>query len=365
LGLVFIFLFAYPLGVTGEAGTTVEVEGMAPIIHDDLPQAREMAVTDALRKAVEQIAGTLIDIRTESKNYQIIEDTIKANSAGYVANYDVLDGWRIQDYYKVRVRATVKRDAVKQTVDSLKLTLLRAGKPRLMILISEPIVGTQLTQNFISSGFPVVDQDKVQQLLDTKLGRLALNSDGEALSQLAHQYQAEILIIGKATPEPIGETGGIIACNAYLSVRAVRPDTGETLASQTFNERGVDLSENNAYKKALAQVSDRMFEYLKGQLGKQLVDNRRTVQIAARGITYAELQRIQKHLKDTPGVSGVFLRNFSNGNALLDIETGRLSSQLADVMAGWTDPALEIVSISGGKVEVQKKIESRTERDSA
>jgi hypothetical protein len=356
LGLVFIFLFSYFPYITAEDGVTIEVEGTAPILDNDLPQAKEMAITDALRKAVEQITGTFIDIRTESKNYQIIEDTIKANSAGYVANYDVLDGWREQDYYKVRIRATVKRDAVKQTVDSLKLTLLRAGKPRLMILISEPIVGTQLTQSFISSGFPVVDQDKVEQLLNTKLGRLALNGDDEALSQLANQYQAEILIIGKATRERIGETDGIIACNAYLSARAVRSDTGETLASQTLNERGVDLSENNAYKKALAKVSDRMFEYLKGQLGKQLVDNQRTVQIAVRGITYAELQRLQKHLKDTPGVSDVFLRNFSNGRALLDIGTSRLSNQLADVISGWTDLALEIVSISGGKVEVQKKI---------
>lgn len=335
---------------------TIEVKGTAPIQNNDLPQAKEMAINDALRKAVEQVAGTFIDIRTESKNYQIIEDTIRANSAGYVANYEVLDCWREQDYYKVQIRATVKRDAVKQTVDSLKLTLLRAGKPRLMILISEPIVETQLIQSFISSGFPVVDQDKVQQLLNTKLGRLALDSDGDALSQLAKQYQAEILIIGKATPESIGETDGIIACNAYLSVRAVRLDTGETLASQTLNERGVDLSKNNAYKKALAKVSDRMFEYLKGQLGKQLADNERTVQIEVRGITYAELQRIQKHLKDTPGVSNVFLRNFSKGSALLDIGTSRLANQLADVISGWTDLALEIVGISGGKVEVQKKI---------
>lgn len=339
-----------------EDGVTIEVEGTAPILNNDLPQAKEMAVTDALRKAVEQVTGTFIDIRTESKNYQIIEDTIKANSAGYVANYDILDGWREQDYYKVRIRAIVKRDAIKQSVDSLKLTLLRAGKPRLMILISEPVVVTQLSQSFTSSGFPVVDQDKVQQLMNTKLGRRALDSDGDALSQLANQYQAEILIIGKTTQERIGETDGIVACNAYLSVRAVRPDTGETLASQTFNERGVDLSENNAYKKALAKVSDRMFEFLKGQLGKQLVDNERTVQIEVRGITYAELQRIQKHLKDTPGVTNVFLRNFGNGSALIDIGTSRLSNQLADIISDWSDLALEVVGISGGKVEVQKKI---------
>ena len=361
LGLAFIFLFSYfrcttaADGVTAD-GVTIEVEGMAPLLNNDLAQAREMAITDALRKAVEQIAGTFIDVRTESKNYQIITDTIKANSEGYVSNYNVLDGWKEQDYYKVRVRATIKRDAVKQTVDSLKLTLLRAGKPRLMILVEEPVVETQLTQGFISSGFPVVDQSKVQQLLNTKLGRLALNGDGEAMEQLASQYQAEILIIGSSKSERIGETDGIIACNAYLNVRAVRPDTGETLASQTFNERGVDLSENNAYQKALAKVSDRMVEYLKGQLGKQLVDNARTVQIAIRGITYAELQLIQKHIKNTPGVSNVFLRNFNNGSALLDLETSILSNQLADIISGWTDLSLEIVNLSGAKVEVQKKI---------
>jgi hypothetical protein len=356
IGLVLIVIFFISRPILGEEGVTVEVEGVAPVTNDNLINAKEMAVADALRKAVEQVVGLLVDSRSESKNYQIIQDTIKINSAGYVSKYEVLNGWKEQDYYKVLVRVTVKHDALKQSVDSLKLTLVRAGKPRLMILIPEPIVETQLSQGFISSGFPVVDQSKARQLLNTELGRQALNGDPESLSQLANQYQAEILIIGNVKPEPLGESYGMFACKAYLSIRAIKPDTGETLASQTFDERGIALSENEAYQKALPKVADLMLGYLKEQLGKKLVDNERSLQLTVRGISYSELQRIQGRLKGTPAVSNVFLRNFSSGSALFDIETSLLSNQLADIISEWTDLHLEILNISGNKLEIGKQL---------
>ncbi len=355
MGLVLILIFSISLPTLGDEGVTVEVEGIAPITGDNLINVKEMAVTDALRKAVEQVIGLLVDSHSESKNYQIIQDTIKINSAGYVSKYEVLNEWQEQDYYKVFARVTVKRDALKQSVDSFKLTLVRAGKPRLMILIPESIVETQLSQGFIASGFPVVDQNKARQLLKTDLGRQALNGDSQSLSRLADQYQAEILITGEVKPEPLGESYGMFACKAYLSVCAVKPDTRETLVSQTFNERGIAISENEAYQKALPKVTERMLDYLKEELGKKLIDKERSLRLTVRGISFSELQLIQGRLKEAPAVSNVFLRNFNGGLAVFDIETSLLSDRLAGIIFGWTDLHLDIISISGNILEIKKQ----------
>ena len=354
--ILFSLLFGFQfllLPVHAENGVTIEVQGISPIVDNNQIQAREMAVTDALRKAVEQVVGMLVDSRTDSKNYQIIQDTIQVKSTGYVSSYKVLNSWNEDGYCKVLVRAIVKRDAVKQSINELKLTLARAGKPRVMVLIDEPSVAAQITQGMIDSGFPAVDPEKLRQLKGSKLERRALEGDEQTLSKLAADYQVEILIIGEASPELIGETYGLVNCRAYLSIRAIRADTGQTLVSQMLDDRGADLNQDNAYRKALAKASDRMVEILRGELGKQLADTERTIQIEVSGINYSELLKLQRHLKETPGVSNLFLRNFEGSNALLDLETGLLSSQLAEIASSWQDLPLEVIGISGSKIEIK------------
>ena len=39
---------------------TIEVEGMAAVVNGDIGQARDRAVDDAKRKAVEQVVGTTV-----------------------------------------------------------------------------------------------------------------------------------------------------------------------------------------------------------------------------------------------------------------------------------------------------------------
>jgi hypothetical protein len=353
VSIAFLSSFTY---AAAEEGVTVEVEGVSPIINDDKLQAEQMAITDALRKAIEQVLGTLIDNQTNAKNYQLIEDTIKVQSSGYVSRQEVLKRWVDDDgYYRVLVRATVKQDALKQSVDALKLTLVRAGKPRLMILVPNIDVATQITQSMKDSGFPVVDPERILQLQKTGMGAPVFDEDEKNLSNLAATFQAEILVVGNIRKEPIGETDGIFAERAFLSLRAIRADTGQTLVSQTFNARGVDISENLALQKALTNACAQAADFLTEQLGKQLVDSARTLQITLNGINYSELQQLQRRLKATPNISNVYLRNFNNGNALLDLETGLLPDQLADFISGWKDLNLEIISVSGSKIELRRK----------
>jgi hypothetical protein len=344
-----VFVSTFSGAVYAEEGVSVEVEGISPIVNDDRLLAEEMAVTDALRKAVEQVLGALIDNQTNSKNYQLIQDTIKVKSSGYVSRQTVLKRWIEDGYYKVLVRAVVKRDALRQSVDALQLTLVRAGKPRLLFLIDEPKVTARIAQGMINSGFPVVDPAYVEK---NGPGFKSFAQSEKKLSELASAYQAEIIVTGSISKEPAGETDGIVACRAYLSLRAVRADTGQSLVSQTFNDRGVDINQDSAFQKALLKISDRAVVFLREELGKQLVDNARTIQITLNGVNYTELQQFQRRLKATPNVSNVFLRGFSNGNALLDLETGLLADQLAEFISGWTDLNLEITGISGSKINL-------------
>jgi hypothetical protein len=87
---------------------TKEVTGEAPIIEGNKQRAQEVAKDNALRTAVEQVAGTLISATTLTQNSQLISDQILSHSAGYVSKWQPV-GKPVEEggVMKVTVRATV------------------------------------------------------------------------------------------------------------------------------------------------------------------------------------------------------------------------------------------------------------------
>ena len=84
----------------------VRATGQAPTT---LPNAREAAVEEALRRCVEA-AGVHVASFSESRDFQMIQDVIYTKIAGLVEGYDVLEENPNQDdLFTVRVEATVNR----------------------------------------------------------------------------------------------------------------------------------------------------------------------------------------------------------------------------------------------------------------
>jgi hypothetical protein len=54
----------------------ITADGVAAVVKGDTGAARDKALDDALRKAVEQAVGTLIESETMVQNYQVLNDSI-------------------------------------------------------------------------------------------------------------------------------------------------------------------------------------------------------------------------------------------------------------------------------------------------
>ncbi|MEO0224689.1 MAG: hypothetical protein ABIL76_06330, partial [candidate division WOR-3 bacterium] len=66
---------------------TIISEGVSSINNVSIDVARDRAISDALRNAIEQALGTYIESQTIIDNYQLIEDNILSKSKGYVKSY--------------------------------------------------------------------------------------------------------------------------------------------------------------------------------------------------------------------------------------------------------------------------------------
>jgi hypothetical protein len=92
----------------GECSKIVEAEGLAPVINEDVEMARQMAILEAKRTAVEPL-GVQIDSETLISMGLTRADWITIKAGGYVKHYEVLPGsGPLNNGYRVKIRAWVK-----------------------------------------------------------------------------------------------------------------------------------------------------------------------------------------------------------------------------------------------------------------
>jgi len=360
-----ILLFSLlPPAVAANEEVVIEVEGFAVVREGNLVRARELAVSDGLRSAVEQVVGLLVDSRTRVRNYELIEDSILIRSTGYVAGYEILSTRLTGGTLEVRLRVRVRREELVRDLDHLQLTLYRANDPRVMVVIPEehlrrpvpdPAAETEIIRRLVDAGFRLVDQTQVAKVRESEILRQALAGDDEAWRRLGAEYDAEILVTGEAFSEFVGNFRGLISCRARVEVRVIRVDTGEILTAYSVHESGVDISEAAAGKKALTKAGSSVADYLIEAIPSRLAGSRRGIQVFVKNLIFSELLLIERKLKETPLVDNVFIRDFTGGIARLDVETQLLPVQLGEEMTWWPEIPLEVTGISGAKVELEKK----------
>src|SRR5258706_1926454 len=112
-GLLALLVPPRPLRADGE-GKMVIAEGFGLIINGDKGKARDTAVENALRKAVEQVVGTIIESETATDKYEILSDKIYSQSKGFIKSYKILSEETDPDgrNFKVRVEAEVAEGSI-------------------------------------------------------------------------------------------------------------------------------------------------------------------------------------------------------------------------------------------------------------
>ena len=130
--LILTLCFSLPL-LAQQTTQTVLSKGVAGIFSNDIGLARDQAIDDALRKAVEQTLGTFVQSSTLVENNLLVEDNILSWSNGYVRNHKVVNEGRAEaETYEVTVQADVELANLKNDWDGLQNLLNKMGNPRVM-----------------------------------------------------------------------------------------------------------------------------------------------------------------------------------------------------------------------------------------
>ncbi len=282
---------APPPPVTAD-DVAVIVEGRAALGSGGVASARDVAVHDAMRRAVEQVVGTLIDSRTLTENFVTVRDRIYAASDGYVSHY-ALRGEGVErdgQTYRVELAATVRRGRVKDDLASYRILQARTGHKRVMVVgAADPAAGLAADEasSYVDAavaGANAALAEREFRIFDaaatTRVARrIGLASGASAESELvraALDQGAELCVLLSIAPGKRAAPGPGRFSMGYATVRAKAFDTttgrilgvGSGEASERARTepgpqdwiRAVGTAADRAGRAAIAEVAPRMLQ---------------------------------------------------------------------------------------------------------
>ncbi|MDY6822633.1 MAG: flagellar assembly protein T N-terminal domain-containing protein [Thermodesulfobacteriota bacterium] len=341
--------------------TTVTAEGIAVIQNGNTAAARDSAVNDALRKAVEQAVGTMISAETVAENYTVLRDRVYSKTKGYVRSYDVLSETPQGELYRVNVSAEVGKADIENDLSALGLLMAQKNMPRVMLMVAEQNIGqtryiywwdrtmtTQtdmtitentLMQKLSEKGFNVVDHTVADKHLELSSAHKIVNLSNDAIKKIGDLYNAEVVIYGKAYAKLRGSVMGtsMKSSMANISLRAVNTDNGGVLASGSSHAAAAHPDEMTAGTQALRQVTEKIAADMIDQIVDRWsgeVSSGGMIQVQVSGnVDYTGLVTLKDTIRSrVRGVKTIYQREFSAGEALLDVEYTGSGHDFADAV---------------------------------
>ncbi|MBN2200683.1 hypothetical protein JW777_01880 [bacterium] len=380
LAAALLSLAAWSGQALGQDIREVTALGMGSITGGDVAHAKDDAVEDALRNAIEQTLGTLIQSETLAQNFTVVEDNIFSKTQGYIQKYEILEqGKRDAMLYEVKVRAWVRVSDLKDDLDAVATLIRRKKTPRLMVLIDEKNIGetataahfleadlntaeSQLMNQFMKKGFRFVDAATVRQNLDREKEAAILEGDARQAAAVGRRSGAEVVLVGKALAKAVEvEAFGakIRSQQATVTVKAIRTDTGDLLAIGTEQGKFTHIDDVTGGTRAIQKACDALAEPLIAKILDRWstdVNTGGTLTLKIRNVgDYAELNRFKNSLKYyVRGITNVTQRDFSNGFAVLELEMKGNADDLANRLstAKMEGFIVKVTGVSEGGVTV-------------
>jgi hypothetical protein len=344
LTVILLFAITYPAKLSAK---TVTAKGISDLVEGKKAKTHNIALTNAKRAAVEQVAGSFVQSRTSVTDFVIAQDKVYSTSSGKITSYTILSQG-INDFgaYEIEIEADVDVQAL---LMNIKETLKVNGwsrKPRVTLQINSnnASLGKTLASLFTSklnkNGFAVFDRSKKVQagfVLEINANMSTSNSD----------YQ-----------------GMTISSNSLsLVTNVTRTDDGQIIASASL--QASKASSNQA--KVIEQVSKQLAAKTWSSLKSKLLNFWQEQQYVARSIyldvknlpSYQRSQSFSRSLKQSiPGLQDVELMKYDHKTGQFLLKYKGWPEQLhEEIFAGSlaSDYQLDLVSVNSNHVTLRIK----------
>jgi hypothetical protein len=330
------------IGQTGEVNRPLIVTGSGPAPSPELANARDLALQEALRTAVEQGAGRLLPAQRLVRYYPLVDERILNHYMTYVQDYQIIHEATGPQIYRVTAQITLQMERLKRDLQRLGVFLADAERPTVVILVAErlgprapwlwwwkvspaeeqTLTFTQALGQFFSSRGLVpllpasllskIPQDPVYQ--QPILGDLLGCALGKALG-------AQIVVLGEVSHQPA--EGSASPATAMGSLRAIRTEGGQVLTQAAATVPVQPTPERPAPGHGFTVLAERLGSQLAEAMLAPFVTGAkapRQITVRVLGVrSYGELLRIKEYLEAAAEVKRVDQLQLTGGQGTVTL----------------------------------------------
>ena len=319
------------------------------------------AENDALRAAVENTVGILVDAQTLVENSMLIEDNIYTQSRGFVNNYSVLSREQIGDIWRVTINADVDDQPNSKLMNELTrlgIINVQLRNPKIAVYVPEQHLNYNvggaggeiaIVKTLLNAGFNFVTE------VGTGLNyQNPMSMNVAQMKAAADKFGVDIMIVGESFSEGVGDLGNYLpgnqvtnmqACRARVEAKMFIVKTGQVIAADGKYGSAYDNSQAIAAKKALASAGEQMGNYFVEQI-TGMYTSRQGVEVIVYGADFSKINLVQSALGKINRVKNINLSSYDGGRAVFTVMYGGSPQTLFNELRANTPADLTLQSLT-------------------
>ncbi|MCK4601465.1 MAG: hypothetical protein KAU28_03295 [Phycisphaerae bacterium] len=340
-------------------------------------KAKDEAVANALRTAVEEACGVFLTAQSKTRDYKAVYDKIFANTVGYVREYKVVRTWTDEEktYAKVRVHVSTQKFSKDWAV--IAHTVEQENNPRVIVAIVEAvshtatgptyevkepgIIQSKIEDFFLQKGITLMDREVSEKISKRDVLLAVIKDDEKEIAALGSRFKADVVVTGRASAK-FGRTIEIAGQEMYrytatLNVRAIQTDSARVLAvksygpvtSNTLQRAG---GEDKTLAKLGKEAAPKLLEAVV-EAWRKRANISRTIHLTVSGMDYEAWKTFKTEVEQIQGVQAPRLREITEAVANIDMEYEYTNENLANRLTEMKEVKLKITEITANRIKLK------------
>lgn len=295
------------------------------------------AIQDAKRNAVEKVVGTAIHAESATVDLQLLFDAINSRTQGYVTSCDVIsrkvEGGAVNITAKVDVSAEPNSELMKD-VD----VVMTLNDPRLAVVVEHygddggetyrryaEMCAAAIREELNKRGFThIIDTYRPADADYVIVGHLTVDK-GRAIT---------LPVFADMSKPQMGQAEtGLTKLEAIMDCKIKRSDTDEIIGEFHANGENVTATAGGLDNKAVQQLAANAAQNVRALFSRQASKVFTSVKVIAQGNDGGKVLQLEDILRQTQGVTSVYVRSFLGGKCTIDVGTALSPNELNKAIA--------------------------------
>lgn len=330
------------LATVALAAATVTVTGQGGSERD--------ALHNAMRTAIEQEIGVLVDSQTYVDNYRVISDKIYTNTEGYITDYQVLKKDKVNGIHTVTIKATVARELLNtdlmSNLQKKRLVQTNMLDPRIGVIVMDSngsenaALENVLITGLQGNGFSrIVDMNQISASVKQRIATAVYNGDEGLAQMMRSSLNADYLVTGKIDrtsqglplPEAVPFLDKLRNVSITVAVRMLNANTGEILYAGAFQGQAFNF-ESKAEDEAVRKATKNIVSELANSALKTAANPEQHITLVVSGGKLGSMTQAYERVNAIPGVNRVYTRTAQDGNLQIDVDYNGTAYDLAQAL---------------------------------